>query len=242
MASFKSQILTQASGSVGGLTFGHNRGGLYMRARSIPVNPNTTRQAAVRAGLTQAVNNWNSVLTPAERAEWTTYAANTPVTSKLGDALTLSGQQMYIRTATVGAQLTTVGGFIYPIPTAAPAVFNLGDFTTPTVPTADVVTGVSANVEMADAWAQETDSYMLLFQGRPMNASRNYFRGPWRLIGWVVGDSITPPTVITVSAANVAIRGYPLIAGQLTNLVVSVLRADGRLSTRRSLGNILITP
>ena len=45
---FKSAAFTQASGSVGGLTFAHNRGGMYTRARSIPVNPKTQQTGRCR--------------------------------------------------------------------------------------------------------------------------------------------------------------------------------------------------
>ena len=41
----------QRSGSIGGATWSHNSSGAYIRARSIPVNPNTDRQNAVRVAV-----------------------------------------------------------------------------------------------------------------------------------------------------------------------------------------------
>ncbi|KKM06452.1 hypothetical protein LCGC14_1743870, partial [marine sediment metagenome] len=45
---FKSGLITQGSGSIGGLTASHNRGGMYFRARTIPTNPATSFQTVVR--------------------------------------------------------------------------------------------------------------------------------------------------------------------------------------------------
>lgn len=242
MALFKSQILTQASGSVGGLTFFHTKGGLAMRARAMPVDPNTTRQVAVRNGLTNAVNVWGNTLTPTQRDGWSTYAANVPLMNKLGDPIVVSGQNMYVRSYTVWQQINDLFSLGIPAPAAAPVNFNLGDFTLPTNAVADAVTGIAMDVTSSDAWANDGDSILMLFQGRPMNPSRNYFRGPWRLIGFARGDNSVPPTTLAVTAANVATRGYPLVADQAVNLVVALLQSDGRLSTRRSLGHITITP
>jgi len=41
---FKSPILSQASGSIAGITFSHNRGGMYVRARAVPTNPGSPQQ------------------------------------------------------------------------------------------------------------------------------------------------------------------------------------------------------
>ena len=46
---FTSQVYTQASGSVGGLTYSHNRSGMYTRARSTPTDPASTLQLERRS-------------------------------------------------------------------------------------------------------------------------------------------------------------------------------------------------
>lgn len=244
MALFKSQILTQASGSVGGTTFSHSKGGMYMRARSMPVNPNTALQGLARAALTGAVTNWTSVLTPTQRAQWELYAANVPVTNKLGDSVNLSGQNMYVRTQQVmqNAIARGIGSTTGPF-SNAPSIFNLGEFTTPTTPTADAVSGFEMLFTNTDEWANDDLGAMYVYQGRPINGSRNYFRGPWRLVGSILGDSMTPPTSpFTITAANLATRGYPLVADQLVYWEVQVIQADGRLSTRRRLPATVVTP
>lgn len=244
MALFKSQILTQASGSVGGTTFAHAKGGMYMRARSMPVNPNTALQGLARAALTSAVNAWTSVLTPTQRAAWELYAQNVAVTNRLGDPVFLSGQNMYARTKQVAEYSVNRGiGSVGMATQTAPSVYNLGDFTTPTAATADAVTGFSMTWTNTDAWANNDDGMMLIYQGRPTNASRNYFRGPWRLVGTILGDSMTPASSpFTITAANLAALGYPIAAGQNVFWEVQVKQADNRLSTRRRLNVTLVTP
>ena len=94
---FKSALITQASGSIGGMTASRNKGGAYFRARALPTNPNTPEQQAVRGYLGTLANLWTNVLTPANRVLWDFYAFNVPVINAVGDSIQLTGQQMYIR-------------------------------------------------------------------------------------------------------------------------------------------------
>jgi hypothetical protein len=235
MALFKSQVLTQASGSVGGLTYTRARGGLVMRARAVPTDPNTGRQGAARAAMTGAVTSWLEDLTDGVRANWNLYAGNVPTTNRLGDQIFLSGQNMYVRSYTIKDQLLNRLGISTTAGLNAPTVFDLGTFTTPTF-TADASAGINVNFTDSDAWCSENDAFMLIFMGKPCNPTRNYFRGPYSLIGAISGDNSSPPSSpFTISAALCASRGFPLNIGQCVNLSVSVLRGDNRYSTRRKL-------
>ena len=229
---FKSQIITQGSGSIGGITYSHNSSGLYQRARAIPVNPNSTFQVQIRAAFTTLVNRWSSVLTPAQRAAWELYALNVPVTNTLGDPILLSGQNWYIGNNSVVLQAQSKGFGSTAIVDTAPTTFDRGDFTTPTV-TSDVSTGTTVNVTTTDAWASDDGAAMLIWQGLPTNASRNFFNGPWRLIGELAGDSTTPPSTLTITPAQLASRGYAYAAGQRVYYYFRVARGDGRLSSRQ---------
>jgi hypothetical protein len=70
---FTSQIVAGASGSIRGLTASHNRGGQYFRGRTIPTNPNSVFQQAVRNNLSVLQTRFLSTLTAAQRLAWTTY-------------------------------------------------------------------------------------------------------------------------------------------------------------------------
>lgn len=84
------------SGSVGGTVHSNNRGGNYVKNKSIPLNPATARQTLIRgltAGFAQA---WRG-LTDAQRTAWNQATINFPVTNPLGSTVILSGEQLYIR-------------------------------------------------------------------------------------------------------------------------------------------------
>lgn len=237
---FKSQLLTQASGSLGGITFAHNKGGMYTRARSIPTNPQTAFQAEVRNAMTASVNRWTSVLTAAQRLKWNIYGENTPTTNKLGDTITLSGQQWYNAcNVTRGQALAKIPGQVtgLTLVDTGPTIYNRGDFTTPTSVSIDLTSGFSMEIDNTDDWANEDNAVMLVFQGTPQNVGRTYFNGPWRLFAGIPGDSVTPPTSpVTRPSATLATLGYSVQVGAQTTFAVMVLRADGRTSTRRKLG------
>ena len=111
---FKSLIFSEMSGSVGGLTFSHNNGGLYVRARAIPTNPGSPQQDVVRAAFGALVAAWTELLSEAEREAWRVYAANTPLLGPLGDVRNVTGMNMYLRCNTLRS------AFGFPVQDAAP--------------------------------------------------------------------------------------------------------------------------
>lgn len=222
----KSQIVTQMSGSLGGLTGSHNRGGMYLRARSIPTNPNTTRQQNARAAMTNAVNRWTSVLAVGNRNSWANYANNTPLIGPLGDAITLTGQQMYIRSQAVLAMANLQLSAALTDLTTFAGSNNLGDFT-PVVVAHDDGQTAEVTFDPNDDWANEDGSVMLIQSGRDtLNASVNYYKGPWQLRGIIAGDSVAPPATPYSFTASATWQ-----EGQRLYFRVRVLRADGRLSS-----------
>lgn len=240
---FKSEIVTQASGSVGGVTYSRSKGGtLYRRARAIPVNPNTTFQTQVRSMLTDLVNRWTEVLSAAQRNAWNTYGQNVLFTNALGDPRPISGQNAYIGANTARGTADSKLGLTLGIIDDAPTIFDRGDFTTPVISAASTALGINYTFTNTDTWANEDGAAMLIFQGRPRNQSRLFFAGPWRLVGVTEGDSGTAPTSPgSVSAANMAIRGFTLVADQLCSYTAVVVRADGRWSSRRKLNDFITT-
>ena len=91
----KSQLITQASGSIGGLVGSHNAGGMYFRARTIPVNPGSAAQIAVRNIVAQLTAAWTADLTAAQRTAWQTYADNVPTTNRLGDSINIPASSAF---------------------------------------------------------------------------------------------------------------------------------------------------
>lgn len=228
---FKSQLLTQASGSVGGLTFSHNSAGMYTRARAIPTNPNSAGQVAVRMYFDQAIQMWTDTLTEAQRQNWRDYAANTPVTNKLGDTVNLSGQNMYIRTviAALRGGLDIEGD--YANFTVAPTTFNTGDPGTLSFLTFSAGTDTAViTIAGAPAWAADDLGVIFLQSSLPQNPSVNFYRGPFRGVTSTTGDSGTPITVASI-VTDALVPPIDFAAGQKAFLRARVLQSDGRLST-----------
>jgi hypothetical protein len=208
------------SGSVGGLVASHNRGGTYFRQRATPVNPGSTYQDLVRQILAQLTSLWQTVLTQDQRDAWDAYAANVTLPDRLGDQRNVGGIAQYVRSNVprLQAGLTRVDD--------GPTVYNLGDFTLPTIASITAPTALSLGFTTGDDWVSEDGAAMLVFGSRGQNASINYFKGPYRFAGSIDGDSGTPPT----SPAAITLP-FVLTAGQKGFIKYAVTRADGRLST-----------
>jgi hypothetical protein len=226
------------SGSLRGITAAHNAGGLYFRGRTVPTNPNTARQQDMRSivgGLTQS---WSSTLTEAQRQAWRDYAANVPVVDRLGETMTLSGINWFIKSRASAFQVTnstlsataSIGGF------NAPTTFNTGesvlsvdtfegDFTTPpgTLDIAGTFNGVAP-----------TDGVVAVFIAPPQTAGTRYYKGPYQLatvVDFVATDFAWTRSGIDLSDATEWIADTVPVAGWDTLYVplkLVVLYDDGR--------------
>jgi len=215
-----SPVIAAGSGSIAGLTASHNRGGLYLRARAVPTNPNSSRQQAVRGYLSTLVNRWTSTLTAAKRDAWTAYAANTPVFNALGAQIYLTGQQMYLR-----GNVPRLQGSL-PVVDDAPTVNNTGEVGAVAAAsfTASSQT-LSLSIDNTVEWATTDDAALQVFWSDGQNPSVNYFKGPYRNQGQILGDGTTPPT----SPASIVGSGS-IAAGQRVFCKVNATQADGRYS------------
>jgi hypothetical protein len=224
MASFKSQIITQASGSVGGLTYSHNKGGMYMRARSIPTNPATAAQVIARNALASMAGRWSTILTQAQRDAWAVYAANVPIIGKLGDPILLSGQQHYIRSNTFRARVDP-GNLNLPLVDDAPTVFNIGETGEAAITGNTVGNTLSISFTPGVEWAGADDAACAVFAARPQDVSINFFKGPYQFAGFQEGNTAipeTPPFTVT--------SPFTHVVGQKLFVYVRATQADGRLS------------
>lgn len=229
---FKSSVYTQASGSIGGLTYSHNRGGMYTRARSIPTNPSSGFQAVIRGFVAALTSAWNDTLSAAQRAAWDVYAENVLMSDRLGESRNIGGLGHYVRSNVprLQAGLARVDD--------GPTTFNLGEFTNPTIDEVDATADeIDVGFTEADDWVGETGAALLVLCSRPQNPGINYFTGPYRFADSVDGDATTPPT--TPDSIGLP---FPVEAGQKIFAQFRVTRADGRLSLPFRLGDVAVTP
>lgn len=201
------------------MTFSRNAGGMYVRGRSVPVNPSSPQQQAVRNALNALSQRWISTLTQVQRDAWAVYAANTPITDTLGEARPISANAMYNRCNVARLQAGAA------VVDAAPTVYDLGGFTAPVITVTASTDLASVAFTNTDAWATAAGGYLLLYASRPQNPSISFFKGPYQYMGKVSGAA-TPPT----SPASFALP-FVCAVGQALYFQVTASQVDGRYSS-----------
>lgn len=231
---FKSFVMTQASGSVGGTTASHNRGGMYFRARATPVNPNTPQQQLVRAIVGQLAALWTGTLTALQRAAWDLYALQVPLLDRLGEARNVGGLAMYVRSNTPRLQVSMErvddGPTIFTLPALEALILE-----SPSEAAQQIVFDYQEEPVIPEVWLSEDGAGLLGYSARAQNASINYFKGPYRSIGVTLGSAGLPETPPFIYAP-----AFPFVQGQNVFARVQLTRADGRLSLPQLLGQIAI--
>lgn len=206
------------SGKLGGIVFSHNRFGAYMRTRVVPTNPSSADQQTVRNYMSQLTNAWYNILTSAQRDSWETYAANVPVTNRIGQQIYLTGLNWYV--ACNSARLRTVD--LTRIDDG-PTVFNMATFNAVAVSASAATQLVSFIFDDSDDWALD-DGALCQFGTRPQNASINYNAQPFRYGGRLLGDTAVPPT-----SPGTFTHPFVFVAGQRIWVRFNCVNPDGRI-------------
>lgn len=208
------------SGSIAGNTFARNRYGNYVRARTKPVNPRTDRQENVRASMSELTVQWSQTLTANQRTAWNLYGTSVSMKNKLGESVFLTGFNHFIRSNVmrnmIGLGVVADGPVLFELPAADPA-FNC----TASEATQEISFAYDAGMD----WADENGGWLILHNGRPQNAQRNFFAGPFRYCSIVEGVNGAPPASPKVATATFAIS-----EGQRIWVYARIIRADGRIS------------
>ena len=212
-------IFTTLSGSLGGITAARNKGGQYLRARVVPVDPGSPAQTTLRTVFSGLAIAWQTILTQDQRDAWDTYAENVTVVNRIGETVNITGLNMYMRSNTPRVQ----AGFVRI--DDGPTDFNLGEFTDVSMTIAGGGSTLSISFNIADAWANEDDAIMTVLGSREKAPTINFFKGPYRLAGQIEGDGTTPPP----SPASIT-SDFVYTTGNKGFAQVRVSRADGRLS------------
>ena len=208
----------QKSGSTGGTTHSRNRFGAYQRSRSMPVNPNTARQVAVRNAVRSLAINWQIALTQVQRDAWESYAASVSWTNKLGQSVNLTGLNHYIRSNTPRVMNTIPRVDAAPAEFSGLAIAELELSATASEATQDItITGQDPN-----NWF-EPDGWQFFFMGLPRNSGIKFFGGPYKQLTAVPGAG-PPPFPVVIATA------FPFVAGQRIWVRSRIARGDGRLS------------
>lgn len=228
MALFDSQIISAASGSVGGLTFSRNAGGAYVRARAVPTNPATDRQTAVRTALGSANQSWDLDLTDDQQNAWNVYGKNTPVVNSLGKTVHRSGHAWYVAQYVLAVQLGA--DIVFDAPTSyntgSPpvAISGFGIQHTAGPPAHNnLVADVSV---VPDAPVEGT---LALYIGRPQNHGRRFYKGPYQLATATDLPADSGAASFDVDVTTL-FSSYPFAVGNFQPIRLRILYSDGRVS------------
>lgn len=118
-------IVDNISGKLNGTVFSKNKGGHYMRSKSMPSNPKTTFQSLVRARFGAIAQLWGA-LTEAQRDAWRAMASEFPYTNRLGDTKILSGFALHQKLNTNLAVIGQPAISDPPEPITPPGLVSLG--------------------------------------------------------------------------------------------------------------------
>lgn len=217
--------VVQMSGSIAGTVYARNRFGNYTRPRTKPVNPKSQRQTAIRTIMMFLSEQWReSPMTDAIRLAWQVYADSVNWQNRLGEQVTLTNFNMFIRG---NAALLSAGGSLV---TAAPVALGLpaGDPVFQVTDVSDALNSAKFTFDDTMDWCDEDGSEFIIYQGQPQPASHNFFGGPWR--HWYqIGGSVGVPPVTPIGP--IANPPWTLHEGQKIWWKARICRADARLST-----------
>jgi hypothetical protein len=221
-------MAASVSGSVGAYTFSRNRGGMFIRDRVAPAQPDTLKQITARARLVTLTRRWAATLTPAERASWRPYAAGVPLVDRLGAKRHRTGFQHFMRSnyVRVIAGLATID--------TAPLIHNLSEFTA--MPATIDAAGARAILKLwfddGDAWVHLIASRIYAYTTVALPATVNSLRPPRSFRGAKSPFAGIPATFPIGSAAA---------AGEHVFIRVQVQPPDGRLSYPQT-GMVVVNP
>ncbi len=211
--------IIQMSGSIAGNTFARNRYGNYVRAKTKPVNPSSTRQQKVRSYIAELTERWYSTLTNAAREAWKNYADGVAMKNKLGETIKLSGFNHFMRSNTWRLDLGQA------VVDAGPVDLTLPDQDgTIAIALSEATQQVTVSFNDGLDWCSEDNAGILILQGRPQNRTRNFFAGPYRGRSAKIGALAVPLTSPQDYAST-----WVVAEGQKFWVKFSIIRSDGVL-------------
>ena len=219
----------QRSGSIGATVYSHNRFGAYIRARSVPVNPSTDRQVAIRNATRSITIAWHSTLTEAQRAAWEAYAATLPWQNKFGDAVNLTGLNVFLRGNALLVQNGIARVDVAPAPGSGlpPAELALA------VTASEATQQLTIDGDAAGPWLADPGAWQFWYMGLPQTAGIKFFGGPYRQVHSAPAAG-PPPFPAVVAAA------FPFQEGNRIWVRSRIVSSDGRASDLSQLNFLAI--
>lgn len=192
MALIKSSLLADIRGSIGGTTYSRNRGGSYARNRTVPINPQSPNQVRARSSLSYWSDYWSLTLNDTQRLGWNVYAETVNGINVLGETITYTGQQMFIRSNTL-LELASLSA----VTSAPPSNVQIAISADPQVPVFDI-----SDEEVRITLSHAFTGTMLAFTGPPQSAGALSVKVPFRFHGFVACNAVTQVDVPTAGLGS----------------------------------------
>lgn len=206
-------VVAQASGSLDGITFSHNRNGPYVRARRKPTNPKTVKQTAVRSQFTSLAQQWRT-LGSSQRTQWAQLGAQMQQTNSIGAVTTLTGLQAF----TSVNQLRLTAGLA--VITGAP-VLDTPPLFTPGTLVSTVATG--GTLTIATTTIPGAGQTIRVYATGNMSAGRNFIRkSQYRFLTTLGSSSVSPIDLKTVYQAAFGTIASTWVGAKISFLFVPV--------------------
>lgn len=221
----KSEMMSQASGTIGGTTYSHGVSGLQRQAAQNRSNTATNRQLAVRSVFASLAYAWKSVLTDTQRLAWHNYARLTPTTGRFGDSLVLSGSNMFTRCNAIRLQAGLTRVDDGPTQPGLVSLNYIGG-------TSNSAAGlIILSFAITDAWATDLAGGLNLQTSLYLQTSKkNIFTEQMRYHGTLPGELI--PNGFWVRSSNAWNQGPNVHPnGQKLAYRVVAFLGDGRISS-----------
>lgn len=162
-----------------------------MRNKTSPVNPQTTSQSGVRNSFATFAQGWRS-LTADERNAWIAAAENFTKNNVFGDAVKITGANLYM---SLNRNIATAGGVA---------------ITTPPIPAAVTgITSLSGDPDISDdsilmtyTPAIPATGTVLVFATAPQSAGVNFVKNKYRFIEAIVAADVSPYDISTAYEAK----------------------------------------
>ncbi len=213
MAKLVMNVLSDGlSGKAGSAVFVRTKNGVYLRSRTVPKNPKSASQSAVRSHFGKAVSVWRG-LTPAQANAWRSYAQKiVRVDTADGTSRTLSGYTAFMALATKFLQVKPTS----PIPLNPPSFGFIGDLVF--VVAAGGAGGVTFTASSLNSFSVRTELLLQRVASQTAMPKSNAYRTQ-QFVGFVV-----PPYNTTLTAAPgwyvPAYRFVNNMTGQPTEMIV----------------------
>jgi hypothetical protein len=149
--------------------------------------------------------------------------------NRLGESIFVSGFNHFVR---VNTFRVTAGQSACP---NGPTVLSLPDVDSTFAIAPSVATqSLQVTWDHTLPWADIAASVLTVFMGRPQLATRNFFKGPWKVAGSIPGNQTTSPYVMTAPMT--------LVLGQKVWCYarVSTGPTDSRLSTKFTASGLVV--